>query len=72
MPGMRRRELITLLSGAAVTWPLAASAQQPTSKVFRVGFMVTGSLWSPEQRSNFGTFLHCGAYSCRKNSSYDV
>src|SRR3954451_14557307 len=35
-----RREFITLVGGAAATWPRAAGAQERTSKISRVGFLL--------------------------------
>jgi putative tryptophan/tyrosine transport system substrate-binding protein len=52
---MRRRDLVILLGGAAVAWPLSAPAQ-PAGKIARIGFL------SPQQvphdiDSVFGSFL---------------
>jgi putative tryptophan/tyrosine transport system substrate-binding protein len=45
---MQRREFIALLGGAAIAWPLAVCAQQPTTAV--IGFLGPGSAKSDAYR----------------------
>jgi putative ABC transport system substrate-binding protein len=35
---VRRRDFIKVIAGSAAVWPLATRAQQPSAKVFRIGF----------------------------------
>ena len=49
-----RREFIVVLGGTAAAWPLPARAQQTTTRVPRIGWLVTGSPTS--HRFNLAAF----------------
>lgn len=51
---MRRREFITLISGAAASWSLAARAQQP-ARIYRVGVLET--IPPDRNKANFDALL---------------
>ena len=57
---MRRREFITLVSGTAFSWPLAASAQQ-TGKLPTIGFLGSNaSAWRPWAEAFVGRLRELG------------
>src|SRR5262245_32929649 len=57
---MRRRELITLIGGAAA-WPIAARAQQ-TERVRRIGVLMPATADDAEYQARLGAFLQALAH----------
>ena len=52
---MRRREFITLVGGAAATWPLTANAQQP-DRMRRIGVLMAHAESDPEFQAYVAAF----------------
>jgi putative tryptophan/tyrosine transport system substrate-binding protein len=71
---VRRRDLITLLGGAAAAWPLMARAQQP-DRIRRIGVLVGLAEDDPETKARLSAFrqgLEKRGWSEGRNFSIDI
>jgi putative ABC transport system substrate-binding protein len=74
MPGMRRRDFITLLGGSAAAWPLAARAQQ-ADRVRRVGIFMDLAEQDAEGQTRVAAFrkgLHDLGWIEGRNVRFDT
>src|SRR6516225_2491180 len=72
---MRRRAFITLLSGAAAAWPLAARAQQPVAKMPRIGVLMNLAADDPQGQARVVAFqqaLQQWGWSDGRNVQIDI
>ena len=65
---MERREAISLLGGAAISWPLAAFAQP---RIPRVGVLLTGRAMPPRDLEIIGELARIG-YIDGRNIAFDI
>ena len=71
---MNRRQFITLLGGAAATWPLAARAQQP-DRLQRIGVLMNRAADNPEGQDRLAAFqqgLQEASWSVGRNVRIDI
>jgi len=75
MAGIKRREFITLLGGAAVAWPLVARGQSTTERVRRIGVLMSTTADDPEGQARIAA-LHQGlqewGWTLGRNARIDV